>query len=148
MTNLNKTLKTLVRGDTYSVAVSIKDASGSPVDVSGRSIYMTLKRHLTDTDEQGVQTSGVLSGADAVNGIARLMFTPQQTDALENTQYWYDIQLVSPASIIGGSVDRVHTLQRGRLPVELDVTRTTNVSESVGVVVIESYEFGEFTIVE
>lgn len=140
MDRLNSALKSMVRGDTYVIKVNVNDALGDPVNLEGRSIYFTMKRSLQDLDETAVvQVSRVLSGAEAQAGVASVTIYPQHTANLEATSYWYDIQMITDQQ-------DVRTLLRGRIPVELDVTRTVDVVELSGVNIVGTYTYSDFSV--
>lgn len=140
MPNLNYNLKTMVRGDTYKIRVNVVDDLGAPVNIENRSIYFTMKRQLPDADDVApIQIANQLIGIDSQNGVANIVVPAALTSTLEATNYWYDIQLVKDN-------EEVRTILRGRILVEMDVTRTTNVSDNINLTVVETYTYNNFTV--
>lgn len=121
MDRLNAEIAPILRGDNYSVDLTVKDPGGVPIDIEGRTIYMTIKLSpaLPD-DEAALSFSEVLSGQDARDGKAYITLSPALTEKLQPLRYWYDIQLVTSPEV-------VVTLMRGRVSVDADVTRDRGV---------------------
>lgn len=131
----------IVRGDTFSIKLNVVDKNGDPVDLTGRSIYFTMKQSLNEPDQNAaVRYSEVISDPEATDGKAVIHILPQYTSTLNATKYWYDIQLVT-------NQQKVHTLKRGRIEVILDVTQTTDVVEVGGLIVEEEFTFTDFEVI-
>lgn len=118
MGRLNQEINSIVRGDNYSVELNIKDPLGEPIDLTGRTVYMTLKLSpALPEEEASLSYKTQLSGVDAQAGVAYITLSPQLTEKLEALTYWYDIQLVTDSAT-------VLTILRGRVVVDADITRT------------------------
>ena len=118
MSHLDHELNPIMRGDNYSVKVNIKDKDGNPINLEGRTLYMTLKLSPAQPDsEAAFQTKVVLAGSDAQNGEGWVTMLPADTAKLNPIRYWYDIQMVT-------SETSAKTLLKGRVPVEGDITQT------------------------
>lgn len=114
---LNHPLNPIVRGDNYAVELEFKAETGDPIDLSGRALYFTLKRHWQQPDDEAAAQSKVaLAGSPAQNGIGIVSLLPDDTDTLVPGSYWYDLQLVT-------GDNEVLTISRGRVEVVGDVTR-------------------------
>ena len=133
---LNQELQPFVRGDSYGHAVSVTGAA------EGDTLYMTLKRDISDTDVNAVAmvvhpiTQGEIDAAEPIN----LWFTPGQMDSLELSRHWLDVQI-----ILGDA--RVYTLMSGSAPVMADITRhTSTVPPPSGIEVLETWTTTSFTV--
>ena len=133
---LNQQLQPFVRGDSYGHAVDVTGAT------AGDTLYMTLKRNISDTDVNAVAmvvhpiTQGEIDAAEPIN----LWFTPAQMDSLELARHWLDVQI-----ILGDA--RVYTLMGGSAPVMADITRHTSiVPPPSGIETIEAWFTTSFTV--
>ena len=110
----------LYRGDTRTFKVTITDqATGLPVDISGHSLFFTLKTDSADLDDDAVlQVSALMpSNAESVAGVGYLTVASTDSDGVTPGRYYYDIQWVQP-----GSPPIVTTIQAGRVRVLADIT--------------------------
>jgi hypothetical protein len=112
-------LSPLYRGDTRTIRVTITDDAGAPIDISGHSLWLTLKTSITDPDASAIlQVSALMpAGGDSASGIGYLTLSSADTDGLTPGKYPYDIQWVQP-----GSPPIVKTVDAGKLKVMPDVT--------------------------
>lgn len=78
------------RGDTEPITITIKDSSGSAVDITGWTLLFTVDQDKapTNEDNQQFQLTGVLT--DAANGIVSFEPSASNTDLLGT--YYYEIQ--------------------------------------------------------
>lgn len=102
---------TMVRGDTLSFGVEIKDQDDSGVDID--TAFFTCKQNYTDTVNafQKRLNSGITNRGDG-NYVVRV--APEDTASLEPGKYFYDLQ-------IGVNSD-IFTIMKGVLELEHDVT--------------------------
>lgn len=117
-----ESLSPLYRGDTRTLKVSITDeASGEAIDISGHSLWFTLKNDPADLDAAAVlQVSAVMpNDANSAAGIGFLTMSSTDTDGLTPGRYYYDLQWVQP-----GSPPVVKTIEAGKVRVLADITLT------------------------
>ena len=110
----------LYRGDTRTFKVAITDeVTGDPIDISGHSLWFTLKTAQTDADVDAVlQVSAVMpNDVNSVAGIGFLTLESTDTDGLTPGRYYYDLQWVQP-----GAPPIVKTIEAGRVRVLTDIT--------------------------
>lgn len=112
---------TMTRGDSTILDLVVADG-GTPVDLTGVSMWWTAKRRHTDTDDQAVIAKTVGDGIAVTNapgGLATVTIDPDDTAGLDNSSaLWWDLQVKDGAG-------KVRTLAAGRLVVNADVTRAT-----------------------
>lgn len=92
-------------------------------DITGWSIWFTLKGSEGDLDEAAVlqvsSTAGDDVSDDPVNGLMFLTLGSDVTDLVEPGEYVYDFQRV-----ISGSPPDVRTLLSGSISILVDITRS------------------------
>jgi len=110
-------LKDLIRGDTKFINIELKDKDGNPIDLTGSTIWFTLKENIKDPDTAAAIQKVITNHTDPTNGKTRIVLESSDTQDLQLGSYHYDIQLVDN----GGNVT---TVLIGRLKVLADVTRS------------------------
>jgi hypothetical protein len=109
------------RGDTPAWDLAVVQDDGSPLDLSGWTIYFTAKRTITDPDPgvfQLTNGSGVTI-TDAAGGLATIQ--PRRADTstiLDEPRLIWDVQLSK-----AGAPDQTFTVISGELLIRRDVTR-------------------------
>jgi hypothetical protein len=107
---------TWTRGDSGRLDVSVKQADGTAYDLTGATLFLTVKNALTDADSAAVIRKEVVAHDDATQGQSH--FAIATTDNATNGRRFYDVQLKDAA---GG----VFTLFGGLWNVTADVTTRT-----------------------
>ena len=110
----------VIRGDTFRQKIVVtKD--GQPADITGWTIYFTLKKNKTDSDDNAVIKKDITNHIDPVNGESELLILPTETDNLLGV-YYFDIQIkrhiTSPVSY-----DDIATILEGTIKFSQDITR-------------------------
>ena len=89
------------QGATFQLNLVWKDSLGTPINLTGYTARMQVRHKYADTDpllsfttENGAITLGGALGTIAVTGLATL------TDALTVKSGVYDLELVSPGSVV------------------------------------------------
>jgi hypothetical protein len=104
------------RGDSGRLDVSVKDADGAAYNLTGSTLFLTVKNELTDADSAAVIRKEVTSHSNAAGGISH--FDLLTTDnATAGTRY-YDVQ-------VKDSTNKIYTLFGGLWKVLSDVTTRT-----------------------
>jgi hypothetical protein len=107
---------TWTRGDSGRLDVSVKDADGTAYNLTGATLFLTVKSALTDADSAAVIRKEVTSHSNAAGGLSH--FDLLTTDnATAGTRY-YDVQLKD-------STNKIYTLFGGLWKVLSDVTTRT-----------------------
>lgn len=111
-------LTPFVRGDTWTNKFTFKDTVGDPIDITGRTYWMTLKLDPESPDlDADAQKVAIASGIDATDGVVYIVFTPEDTETLTPATYYYDVQEVV-------DTNTVITVMTGRVKVLRDITRS------------------------
>lgn len=104
------------RGDSGRLDVTVKQADGTAYDLTGATLFLTVKTALTDADSAAVIRKEVTVHDNATGGLSH--FDLLTTDnATAGTRY-HDVQLKD-------SSDKVYTLFGGLWKVLADVTART-----------------------
>ncbi|CAK0768961.1 hypothetical protein CCP3SC15_3950001 [Gammaproteobacteria bacterium] len=93
--------KPIYRGDTLTRKITIT-AGGSPIDITGWKLWVTLKKNFDDPDSSAVLQFGALAGDNPGDnpsaGEIWLQIPAAMTTEIEPGKYVYDVQLVVPGS--------------------------------------------------
>lgn len=109
---------TIIRGDDINITLAFTDTDGDPVDLTGSTLFFTVKEKLSDVDDDAVIEKDVTSHTNPTGGVTVLALTSTDTDINAGSYYW-DIQIKNEAGKIASS-------QKGLLKVLQDVTLRTN----------------------
>lgn len=104
----------IIRRDDVAFELTFTDVDGAPVDITGGTVFFTVKRRISDTDLEALITKEITIFDDPTNGIAILILTSAQTN-IPAGSYFFDIQLKTIDSKIASS-------SAGRFYVSQDVT--------------------------
>ena len=117
---MNKALPSAYRGDSFNLYLTIEDADGVAIDISGWSFFLTLKKcRGSETDDSNAAASSTTtSHLDAVNGKSLVSLTPSQTNNLLGL-YQFDVQQKTDTGDI-------RTILSGSVTFLADVTRRTS----------------------
>ena len=109
-------MKPIVRGDSRTVKVVITDDADLAVNISGHTLWATLKANLTDVDvDAAFQGSAVMpSNAESLAGIGYITI---DATGITPGRYHYDIQWVQPGPV-------VRTIEIGVVRIKADVTQS------------------------
>lgn len=108
---------TWTRGDSGRLDVVVKQADGEPYDLTGATLFLTVKNALTDADSAAAIRKEVTSHDDAEEGTSHFSIATAD-NATSGTRY-YDVQLKD-------STNAVYTLFGGLWKVLADVTTRTS----------------------
>jgi hypothetical protein len=107
---------TWTRGDSGRLDVTVKEADGTAYDLTGATLFLTVKNALTDADSAAVIRKEVTSHDDAEEGESH--FDLLTTDNATAGTRFYDVQLKTSDS-------KIFTLFGGLWKVLSDVTTRT-----------------------
>ena len=108
---------THIRGDTRTISVTFTTNDGTPIDISGSSVFMTINATKDPTDDtSAVVLKEVTSHPDPVNGYTEITLDHADTNLVTPGKYYYDVQLVQSDGV-------VVSLDSGRFTIKPDITR-------------------------
>jgi hypothetical protein len=104
------------RGDSGRLDVTVTQSDGTAYDLTGATLFLTVKNALTDADSAAVIRKEVTTHDDATAGESH--FDLLTTDNATNGRRFYDVQLKDSAA-------KIYTLFGGLWQVTQDVTTRT-----------------------
>ena len=107
------------RGDNKSYTLAFTDKNNEPINITGWTIFFTIKRYLSQSDDEANLKEDVTNHDDPTNGLSSIHLSNGQTDSLEPGDYFCDIQIKK----VDGTI---LTIMAGKLKVLADVTRREN----------------------
>lgn len=104
------------RGDTYSFTVSLRDAAGAALDITGASFLLTIDPSPTPENAAAnvAQLAGTIVGAPT---LGQVRFDPTAPSVATPGVYFFDVQMTDAGA-------RVRTILAGQWTVEQDITKT------------------------
>lgn len=108
----------LHRGDSKVYRYTVRDTSGTVVDISLYDVTFSVKKRYTDTSYTFQKTTTPVSGivkTDAVNGVFEVTLSPSDTNSKATGDYVYDVQL--------NDTTHKYTIDDGTFRIVPDVTR-------------------------
>lgn len=106
------------RGTTLPITVTITDANGAPVDLTGATVYFTAKTAESDTDATDNNATikvDVTEHSNPTEGETLIVLTADDT-TVNPANYYYDITVKYPA--IGDADPVVNTVVEGKLKID------------------------------
>lgn len=110
----------IIRGDTYEIPVSFKNANGSAYDLTGCTVYFTVKALSVldeSNDDNAIIAKEYSSGLDT-SGVVTLILSTTDTNQTSGDYVW-DLQIKT-------ADDEIISSQRGKMKIVYDVTRRTS----------------------
>ena len=108
----------IIKRDDESFELTFVDIEGNPINLLDCTVFFTVKKRVTDTDEHAIIAKEITYFAAPTSGVAILDLTHEETD-LHPGSYFFDVQVKDTRGDISSS-------EVGRLLVKQDITiRTT-----------------------
>jgi hypothetical protein len=103
----NANLDPITEADTAPFSLSLTDGDGNAIDITGWTVWCTVKENQDDVDADATIQKVVGAGEhdDAANGETSFTFTSDDTADLDG-DYYYDIQVLTDNN-------EIYTLVRG-----------------------------------
>ena len=106
----------LMRGDSKTFSLNFTSNGITPINITGWTIYYTVKRELGDNDADAVIHKIITVHTDPTHGQTEIVLNNSDTQNLDTETFWHDIQVVNLAG-------KINTIITGQLNVLADVTR-------------------------
>ncbi len=106
----------IIRGDTDSITFTL-DSDGTPVDLTGSTVFFTAKSSLDDADVDAVISIEVTRHSDPTNGTTIIPLSSSDTDITPG-EYFYDIQVKNGSNVT--------SIRYRKMEILTDVTRRTS----------------------
>jgi hypothetical protein len=89
----------VTRGTSKTLVLTVKDKEGDPVNLTGATIYFSVKRDEEDVGNPLIQkistNSTEIEIPNPTDGIAKIYLQPSDTQNFDVTQYKFDVWMVS-----------------------------------------------------
>ena len=108
----------IIRGDTISLPITIKDSDGVAIDITGATVFFTIKSDETLADTSASVSKTVTSHPAPASGQTTVELDPTDTEDLTAGIYYWDIQ-------IKYSDDTIQSTKAQQVRVLADITRRT-----------------------
>lgn len=108
----------VIRGDDVTLNLTCKDNDGNPIDITGYTVFFTVKENINDPDADAVISKQTTSHSNPTAGITTIDLSETDTDQCEAV-YDYDFQLKDSSNKISSTI-------RGPFEVVRDVTIRTS----------------------
>ena len=106
------------RGDDHTFTLRFKDKDGNNLDITGYTIFLTVKEKVSDEDVGAVISITQTSHISPTEGLTVVTITNVMADDLKGI-YYYDMQYKDAGGII-------LTYMRGEMVFNRDITRRTS----------------------
>jgi hypothetical protein len=94
-------------GDDITIVLTIKDANGTVLDITGGTVKFAIKKEYTDTDAAAIHYEGAATLSDPTNGKATVTITDQQSKAFDlGTWSWQVKYIDSTGKVLSNEVDK------------------------------------------
>jgi hypothetical protein len=105
---------TIIRGDDVTIPVTFTDSDGDPINLTGCTVFFTVKNEKSDDDDDAVISKSVTSHTTPASGITQVVLTHTDTDIDPGSYYW-DLQ-------IKDSAGKIQSTQVAQFEVIQDIT--------------------------
>ena len=104
----------ITRGDSPSWTITVLDADGAALDLTGHTVSVTYKQAVTETDVEAafkhfiivdgsgdvVDSYGMELAGDVTAGVLTERLDPSDSDTLEVGKYWWDLEVRNGDDVI------------------------------------------------
>lgn len=109
-------LSNFYRGDARLIKMSFKKKDGTPIDITGWKVYLTMKANPLADDASADLQKVQVGHTDAVNGQTEIHISSAESSLLAPRTYYCDIQLTD-------TDDNNFTVFNDRITVLRDITQ-------------------------
>lgn len=93
---------TIVRGDDRTLSLTFTDSDGVAINLTGSTIFFTVKERLTDADASAVISKTITSHTSPTLGKTNVVLTDSDTD-IDAGIYYYDFQIKDSGGLISST---------------------------------------------
>jgi hypothetical protein len=87
-----------IKGDTYNLDVQILDANENVFDLTGCTVFLTVKRNLQDSDSLALINKTITSHTNPTNGETTFSFNASDVNYVG--EFYYDIKIKDSNGLI------------------------------------------------
>lgn len=115
---MNDLTMEIIKRDDSTFQLNFLDENNNPVDLTGGTVFFTVKKKKTDVDADAVIAKEITVFDNPTAGIAILEIDNSESD-LETRMYWFDVQLKD-------TLGKISSSGAGRFIVTQDITIRTS----------------------
>lgn len=104
------------RGDSKSYTLYFKDENNVAIDITGYTVFFTVKLELDDSDDDAVIQKTITVHSSPTEGVTVIELSPTDTNLTGN--YIFDIQIKNVSA-------EIQTIMEGNISFSKDVTQRT-----------------------
>lgn len=93
----------IIRRDDVQLEFTFTDSNNNAVDLTGSTVFLTVKRKRTDTDAEALISKETTSFSAPTTGVMTFDLTDQETNIAPGL-YYFDVQLKDSSGLISSSV--------------------------------------------
>lgn len=108
----------VIKRDDIGFELTFTDVDGNPIDLTGATVFFTVKKNKLDIDDDAVISKEITSFDAPTTGVALLELTAAETN-ISPRSYFFDVQLKN-------SDGKISSIQAGRFIISQDVTIRTS----------------------
>lgn len=101
----------IIRRNDYTINVTCKNSDDTAINITGYSVFFTVKRNVNDTDAEALISKKVTSHTNPTAGLTAVVLTNTDTD-IDEGDYVYDFQLVNGSGLVSSSQRDIFTVQQ------------------------------------
>jgi hypothetical protein len=106
------------RGDTWSRTIYFEDSDGNSIDITGWTIFFTVKENADDLDADAIISKTITTFPNPTAGEAEIVLSPTDTaQVIEN--YLFDLQIKT-------NLGEIVTVLEGIITITQDITIRTS----------------------
>ena len=105
---------TIIRRDDVELEIVFTDQDGNAIDINGATVFFTLKRRVSDTDEDALVVKEVTEHSSPSEGETTISLSNSETD-IPSGVYFYDLQ-------IRNTEDKITSSDSGQIRISQDIT--------------------------
>lgn len=112
-------IKNFIRGDSRAITVTVLDANGAAINLTGGKLFFTLSGSSSPDDDSGALISKTMTSfTNPTQGIHTFSLASSDTNTILPGEYNYDVQFVDGAG-------NVTSKQQDTFEIIADITRRT-----------------------
>jgi len=90
----------IFKRDDKTWTLEVQDSDGNVVDITGATLFFTVKEHKTDDDSEALIKKEITSHTNPTQGLSSLSLTPSDTENIDAGDYYFDFQMKSSSGLI------------------------------------------------
>lgn len=94
-----------VKGDNYDLELEIQDSDGNAIDLSGTTVFFTVKRNLQDSDANALIAVEQTSHVSPTEGLTNIPLNSTETNI--EGKFYYNVKIKNGSTITSIEADEI-----------------------------------------